>query len=1464
MNGWRRKALPATLLTLVLTAGVVGVGLEYRSGSGFHPFETDRQLQNNQVLFPDTETGAGVKQDTKGQDSFWEKDRDEDDSAHTGTGGYLFDQGAVPAPGEATAGILTPGGNGAENGTPGAGEIFEITPGGSGTDLILPGGDAGLTPGGDGGETGGGSGQNSGDSGTSGGNGGGTNADDSTPGGGDNPDTSKVPAMGGEVAGDPDEDKKNPPSAILGDKDTYNESKLPDTLDSSRIYVVKPFGSEVAGLYTGQTVNRTVIYNALDTYVRGTDGVTYVWGAEALDTYITIDAVAFDSEDGPWYDLSKGQTLTIPTAVETLYLKVRYRLHQSDPWQELTPAPSYQLEKSRVMILNTRLYDGEKIDSGWVLNEGAYSQNLTPGTKLNLLYWSNYLIRQRSDGTARAGSLFARSEKLQPLTALFPGWTENGKPVEWFYPVTAGRHVLEAADDVPLDTDRYQAELLLYWMDEDYTVHASAENLGSLCYLQTLTYCKGGTYDWDTGTYHFSRIAVPDYIQAVDVPYSGISTDYLDLPASVLYVNTTGIEDPLEFCLGLEVEKGYTVAAGNPRYTAKNGVLYNLDQTEILGVPREISTLRVGANVTRVVLPGQSRIQKLVLEADSLDKLPEINYEKLNSSCRIVVPDALLNDYLRESSALLLAKRLKVSAAGASELAYHIQDGLALSDEGGVHLVLDGETRWLSLPDSVTGLESSALTGLSQLSMVFLPKSGAAITMQPGCLDGLPALTTVICYSQAQYDAAVKAAPAGVEVQLLTPSGVGGYSYIETNGRVMLLSVPKDIQSFDGTVPTEDGTVTVDAIGDGAFRDCDQLRWVTLPEQTIAIGYQAFAGCSALEGVLINTPESILIGQEAFSGCSSLRFVASNAKNGELKDASLVLDSGETEPYNFLYAPTENTGYSGSWTYFSKEDDLVRYELVDCGGTRVLYGVNSAGKRWIALRSGAKADGPVTLPAETEQIYVRAFEGLRSSTDGILSVNWDALNELFYIWRRAFSGSDLGGAVTLPADVNLETEAFRSCTRLTEITVPSSGFGVGVASLTFSGCTALKKATIGDVNYWYSLGSNAFSKCDALEEIVFTGGVPKLTLFEGTPFAFNDEWSTEREAQLKLTVENPEQYLEQWRYPFAGYFDSGYSTAYQNMWNTIWQQLYDWDNWVAPDDDAVFAEVDRQLLTAENRLRSLLGMELLDQISHTYTYEVDEAGMVTLTAARGVTSTDFSAGELEMPSGWALDYVGADAFAQSPDLRDVTLPETLAGICDGAFRGVQFDPAYEEILLMWIDGGSVPALIPAQEGQPFDFGVEDSRIRLISLSSYVLENILRDWLYPMAGYTDAEAMEAAVPDEAERMTLLLEAENRLRVLLDMDPIDSVDDMLGLTDRIETEEPDLPDWPDWPEWPDDFAAPSAPAEDAAPADPDAQEPSGTEGSPEETEPAGKRPDEDAAQPDPEEAAGAQEQEEETEE
>lgn len=155
------RALIAGLTAAAAAAGTAYIIQVYQSGQGFHPFQSDWELRNDQILFPDSDSASGLREDgDASDDSFWQEDGADDGTTPEGAqSAYLFGQDQPAPEGVPSGSVSTPAapGDAQMNGTlPSGGNVYEITedPEPGSTDLALTGNLNGGTASGEG--TGGG------------------------------------------------------------------------------------------------------------------------------------------------------------------------------------------------------------------------------------------------------------------------------------------------------------------------------------------------------------------------------------------------------------------------------------------------------------------------------------------------------------------------------------------------------------------------------------------------------------------------------------------------------------------------------------------------------------------------------------------------------------------------------------------------------------------------------------------------------------------------------------------------------------------------------------------------------------------------------------------------------------------------------------------------------------------------------------------------------------------------------------------------------------------------------------------------------------------------------------------------------------------------------------------------------------------------------------------------------------
>ena len=188
-----------------------------------------------------------------------------------------------------------------------------------------------------------------------------------------------------------------------------------------------------------------------------------------------------------------------------------------------------------------------------------------------------------------------------------------------------------------------------------------------------------------------------------------------------------------------------------------------------------------------------------------------------------------------------------------------------------------------------------------------------------------------------------------------------------------------DYEEYEMTFP-------VTAIADEAFRACDQLTQVVLPNSIRSIGRNAFYGCSALSN--INLPTSLTsIASTAFGYCTSLTSI-------------VIPDNVRTLDWNVFYCCT------------ALNDVTISASVTELNGTFF----------------GCTALNAVEIPQS-----VTKLDGTFTGCTGLSSVNVPASVE--YIGARTFENCSALALVVLPSSLTyIAEQAFFNCENLKTIT----------------------------------------------------------------------------------------------------------------------------------------------------------------------------------------------------------------------------------------------------------------------------------------------------------------------------------------------------------------------------------------------------------------------------------------------
>lgn len=205
----------------------------------------------------------------------------------------------------------------------------------------------------------------------------------------------------------------------------------------------------------------------------------------------------------------------------------------------------------------------------------------------------------------------------------------------------------------------------------------------------------------------------------------------------------------------------------------------------------------------------------------------------------------------------------------------------------------------VTIPNTVTTIDSYAFSKCSQLEQIVIPNSVVAINQNAfsGCtnLQSIDIPTSLISLSYGVFFGCKSlesvTIPNGIETiggmafggctKLADVEIPNSVTFIGNNAfsdciTLETIEIPEGIKSVGSSVfsgcyslKNVDLPETLESVGLSAFQDCINLERIDLPDSVEAIGYAAFSGCAKLKE--FNIPAKVTnLGNAMFSGCSSL------------------------------------------------------------------------------------------------------------------------------------------------------------------------------------------------------------------------------------------------------------------------------------------------------------------------------------------------------------------------------------------------------------------------------------------------------------------------------------------------------------------------------------------------------------------------------------------------------------------
>lgn len=495
------------------------------------------------------------------------------------------------------------------------------------------------------------------------------------------------------------------------------------------------------------------------------------------------------------------------------------------------------------------------------------------------------------------------------------------------------------------------------------------------------------------------------------------------------------------------------------------------------------------------------------------------------------------------------------------------------------YLVLDGAGAKLRLaevfdegqtffePDArTTEIADGAFSNCASLEIVHVPASVTSVGA--GAFDGCAKLETVLVSGK------LPELPDAGSAQLLQPGSGVGYDYesdtgviyrTDANGALTLVNVPTDTTAITVRANTAH-------LGDEAFAGCSALDGVIgfeTPETLVSVGVRCFADCLAIEQASFAEFTALAsLGDEAFAGCTALKTVAlpdsvSQLGQGAFATCSslasftaygLTALSARTFSHctalSFIDAP--NVTSVGDECFYHCESlrtlkGAVKRPVSD-GGSEPGDVLNLDELTWVGDRAfayclsfGFDEHRILDLPA-VEHVGAQAFMGCPSLCEVVLPASLTELGE------EAFR--DCMALDTLHAQGSLETigrYCFYGCVSLAHLDVSDSQKQAleVLGACAFARCVALERLDVSDYPNLSYLGSRAFEGCEGLLRITLPAALTEVSdrCFADCPELSIIELAAENPTALGSSVlgSEPPAYLTIWvpnEQAYAAYLDA--------------------------------------------------------------------------------------------------------------------------------------------------------------------------------------------------------------------------------------------------------------------------------------------------------------------------------------
>jgi len=399
----------------------------------------------------------------------------------------------------------------------------------------------------------------------------------------------------------------------------------------------------------------------------------------------------------------------------------------------------------------------------------------------------------------------------------------------------------------------------------------------------------------------------------------------------------------------------------------------------------------------------------------------------------------------------------------------------------------------ITIPESVTSIGTYAFSSCKSLTSIIIPES--VINIGDSAFSDCTDLTNVVIGSN------------------VTKIGESAFSYC--NGLESIIVLKDNKVYYSG-----ESNCIIETVSKTLIAGCKNSV-IPTDGSVINIGDSAFKGCESLTNIVI--PESIIfIDQKAFSGCTNLTSVTFTVPNGWYVSTSSTATSGidvtlTDSAQNAIYLTSAN--YYRDYYWFKSE--VVEYDLSVVVGDTITTLKVEEGTTLASILAENNLTEENTMGFyldENYQEYVDIYNTTIDKeftlytrmatldkltiTDGVVTAKDTTISGEIIIPRiydgnvislgeYAFTGcSEIASVIMQDGITNIATSAFAGCSALTSVVIPNTIISIGDCA--FEDCVGLTDVVIS--NSVNSIGELAFYGCTGLTSINIPKGVINIGL----------------------------------------------------------------------------------------------------------------------------------------------------------------------------------------------------------------------------------------------------------------------------------------------------------------------------------------------------------------------------------